>query len=450
MKITVNTPTRRTSITGYTSFINARNEREAKKLAEQEANKEGARKELIAASQSKINTLCTDIESKYRSMVKDGIDMQRCQDELRDKLKEEELYHATVGDLYVYEEVDKSLENKMGLRRFAYYALPALDCFFAYFALYPIVTSKIADLSSVLADFAIVIGAVLSIAVGLGISLISRLGVASLEKGDTDSMRILKIVGIAGAVISLPLMYIVGEIAFNGGTQWTYSGCFAFISLIIQLLIVSGYKRQLEALEYFRMKKSGGAVEDVKESDEKAISKEVAAIRERIQSILSSFEQHFAQFTEKFRSLAAARDEHVLRFGEEAHYYLNQMVIYFGDLVCFRREAIPLYYEANGAVSTIPLVDFPHVAGGRDLFANNDFVYLDYMMQRTQTGIPLSETFRAMGDSQPQELPPPSGQAEPEEGAGTPVETPVETPIEILPPPDVDADENPGDGVIWE
>ena len=111
----------------------------------------------------------------------------------------------------------------MSLRRFAYYTLPILDCFFAYFALYPIVTSKLADLDSAVAGFAVVIGAILSVFVGYGISMISRLGVSSLEDNDaSDSMKGLKKLAIAGAVLSLPMMYIIGEVAFNDSTDWTY------------------------------------------------------------------------------------------------------------------------------------------------------------------------------------------------------------------------------------
>ena len=152
-----------------------------------------------------------------------GKKMRRNQDELEEKQKEEQLFHETSDELYKYVEVDESLSRKMSLRRFAYYTLPILDCFFAYFALYPIVTSKLADLDSAVAGFAVVIGAILSVFVGYGISMISRLGVSSLEDNDaSDSMKGLKKLAIAGAVLSLPMMYIIGEVAFNDSTDWTY------------------------------------------------------------------------------------------------------------------------------------------------------------------------------------------------------------------------------------
>lgn len=256
MNTMVNTPTRRpSSLFGYEKIVKDRNtrvseENAAREKAEQEAllsaeeQKRFALEEEMTTAQKFINNLCESIQRSYITMVDTGKKMRRNQDELAEKQKEEQLFHETSDELYKYVEVDESLSRKMSLRRFAYYALPILDCFFAYFALYPIVTSKLADLDSAVAGFAVVIGAILSVFVGYGISMISRLGGSSLEDdGTSDSMKGLKKLAIAGAVLSLPMMYIIGEVAFNGGTDWTYSGGFAFMSLIIQLLIVTGYKK---------------------------------------------------------------------------------------------------------------------------------------------------------------------------------------------------------------
>lgn len=419
MNTMVNTPTRRpSSLFGYEKIVKDRNtrvseENAAREKAEQEAllsaeeQKRLALEEEMITAQKFINNLCESIQRSYITMVDAGKKMRRNQDELAEKQKEEQLFHETSDELYKYVEVDESLSRKMSLRRFAYYVLPVLDCFFAYFALYPIVTSKLADLDSAVAGFAVVIGAILSVFVGYGISMISRLGVSSLEDNDaSDSMKWLKKLAIAGAVLSLPMMYIIGEVAFNGGTDWTYSGGFAFMSLIIQLLIVTGYKKQLEALTYFHTKKENEKVKAIKESDENAIRSEIQALKSKQEGIISTFNSEYNSFTESFRNLVMARDEFMRKFGHDAKYYLNQMVIYIGDLICFRREAIPLHYEANGAVATIPLVDFPHVAGGRELFINNDFVYLDYMMQQTGTGISLSETLQAIEEQRRNTLPP--------------------------------------------
>jgi len=415
----VNTPTRRpSSLFGYEKIVKDRDtrvfeEKAAREKAEQKAllsaeeQKRLALEEEMTATQKFINTLCESIQRSYTAMIDAGKKMRRNQDVLAEKLKEEQLFHETSDELYKYAEVDESLSRKMKLRRFAYYALPVLDCFFAYFALYPIVTSKLADLDSAIAGFAVVIGAILSVFVGYGISMISRLGVSSLEDNDSsDSMKWLKILAIAGAVLSLPMMYIIGEIAFNGGTDWTYSGGFAFMSLVIQLLIVTGYKKQLEALTYFHTKKENEKVKAIKESDENAIRSEIQALKSKQESIISTFNSEYSSFTESFRNLAMARDEFMRKFGHDAKYHLNQIVIYIGNLVCFHRMVIPLYYEANGAVATIPLVDFPNVVGCREVIINKDLIYLDYMLRYTGTDISLKETFQAIEEQRKNALPP--------------------------------------------
>ena len=472
MNTMVNTPTRRpSSLFGYEKIVKDRNtrvseENAAREKAEQEAllsaeeQKRLALEEEMITAQKFINNLCESIQRSYITMVDAGKKMRRNQDELAEKQKEEQLFHETSDELYKYVEVDESLSRKMSLRRFAYYALPVLDCFFAYFALYPIVTSKLADLDSAVAGFAVVIGAILSVFVGYGISMISRLGVSSLEDNDaSDSMKGLKKLAIAGAVLSLPMMYIIGEIAFNGGTDWTYSGGFAFMSLIIQLLIVTGYKKQLEALTYFHTKKENEKIKAIKESDENAIRSEIQALKSKQEGIISTFNSEYNSFTESFRNLVMARDEFIRKFGYDAKYHLNQIVIYIGNLVCFHRIVIPLYYEANGAVATIPLVDFPHVAGGRELFINNDFVYLDYMMQQTGTGISLSETLQAIEEQRKNSLPPLGSNTiesmEPvEEEETTPTGTenpnPAEDKVSDTNLSDNSEDDTPNDGgVIW-
>lgn len=467
MNTMVNTPTRRpSSLFGYEKIVKDRNtrvseENAAREKAEQEAllsaeeQKRLALEEEMTTAQKFINNLCESIQRSYITMVDAGKKMRRNQDELAEKQKEEQLFHETSDELYKYVEVDESLSRKMNIRRTAYYAYPLIDCFFAFFALFPIVTSKFVDVG-----FAVVIGFISSFVVGFLISLLSRWGCSSLEdNGSLDFMSGLKKLAIVGGIISLPMMYIISEISFNGGTNWTYSGGFAFMSLIIQLLIVTGYKKQLEALTYFDTKKENEKVKAIKENDENAIRSEIQTLKSKQEGIISTFNSEYNSFTESFRNLVMARDEFMRKFGHDAKYYLNQMVIYIGDLICFRWEAIPLHYETNGAVATIPLVDFPHVAGGRELFINNDFVYLDYMMQQTGTGISLSETLQAIEEQRKNALPPLGSNTieniEPVEveeitPTGTDNLSPAEDKVSDTDLSDNSEDDTPNDGgVIW-
>ncbi len=397
---TIVTPlSRRKSIAEYDAILNKRKEQLAQKAAieEERRNKENNEKET--ESQKNINAICNEVQRFYMMMVKDGQELEHCQvkleKELPQKMKEAELFYATADEVYPYKNMDESLLRKMKLRRVAYYLLPVLDCFFAYFALYPIVTSKIATLSPALSGIAEIVGVFFSIVVGLGVSLISRLGVSSLEDNDNWSlMKWIKIVAIIGAVCSLPSMYIISEIAFNGGEQWTYSGCFAFISFTIQLLIVSGYKRQIEAMSYFYERKQNESICGIKENDENTLRKEINTIQNSTQNIISSFNQEYVSFTENFIKLAEASDEHIQKFGKAAKLYLNQMIIYFGDLVCFNYDVIPLLYHERGKVSKIPFADFPCVYGKKAILALNEYKKIDYIMQIAQTGISLSDTIR--------------------------------------------------------
>ena len=397
MNATVCTLSRRKSIEEYDAILNKRKEQEAQMAAIEEKRRTLKQDEMKTESQKNINTLCNEVQKFYMMMVKDGQELEHCQvkleKELPQKMKEAELFYATADEIYPYKKMDESLSRKMKLRRFAYYLLPVLDCFFAYFALYPIVTSKIANLSPVLSGTAEIIGVFFSIAVGLGVSLISRLGVSSLEENETRSiMKWIKIVAIIGSVFALPSMYIISEVSFNGGEQWTYSGTFAFVSLTIQLLIVSGYKRQIEALSYFYDKKQNESICGIKETDENALRKEIDTIQSCTQNIISSFNQEYVSFTEKFIKLAEACDEHIQRYGKAAKLYLSQMIIYFGDLVCFNHDVIPLLFHERGKVSIIPFADFPYVYGSRAFLTLNEYKKLDYIMQKAQTGISLSET----------------------------------------------------------
>ena len=399
MNATVYTLSRRKSIEEYDAILNKRKEQQAQNEAIEEERRNRDNNKMKTESQKNINALCNEVQKLYMMMIKDGQELQRSQikleKELPQKMKEAELFYATADEIYPYKKMDESLSRKMKLRRFAYYLLPVLDCFFAYLALFPIVTSKIVNLSPALSGTAEIIGVFFSIAVGLGVSLISRLGVSSLEENDSwDISKLIKIVAIIGSVFALPSMYIISEVAFNGGEQWAYSGTFAFISFTIQLLIVSGYKRQIEAMSYFHERKENESISGIKETDENSLRKEIDTIKNSTQDIISSFTQKYVSFTEKFIKLAEASDEHIQRFGKAAKLYLSQMIIYFGDLVCFNQGVIPLLNHERGSVSIIPFTDFPRIYGCRAALALNDYKKLDYIMQKAQTGISLSETIR--------------------------------------------------------
>lgn len=400
MKTESNLQTRRRTISGYEQILKNREEREAQELAEKEELQRKSLAEMAVISQNQIKAICHEIQVRYTAMVNAGKDMQEYQRQLNEKIKEEELFHSTTEDLYKTQKIDESQESKMALRRSAYHILPILDSFFAFLALSPIITAKIAHSSSFLANFAEGIGVASSLLLGYGLSVLSRFAVSSMSEDDSPRKRTLKLLATGLAMISLPLMYIIGEVHFSGGDNWTYTICFSLVSLIIQLLIVSGYKQQNEALYYFRIKEKNRKTEETRKADEAAIRSEIDEIRRKIQNLVSSFEKDYADFMQRFTELAAARDEHILKFGQEAKIYLNQLVIYIGNLFCFRRQVIPLYLAEDGSVLSMPFVDFPNVGGINEIYTISDFVHIDNMLKRTWQEVNLTETNRVLEERQ--------------------------------------------------
>ena len=399
MKTATNIESRRMSVSGYKSVIQNRERREAQELRMREEETRRDKEQKANVAQKFINDLCKEIQQCYSNMVNCGKDMQHMQDLLAEKQQEEELFHSTADDRYALTKVDEKDVHKMRFRKAAYHALPILDCIFAFLALYPIMTSKLAETSRWGEALAVPVGFVLSAGVGYGLSILSRIGVSSLDDGDKSSvMYILKRAAIGLSMFALPLMYIVGEFYFSNGETWVYSLCFAIVSFIIQLLIVSGYKHQLEALDYFDKVKQNKMTKARKLSDEQAMQGEINNIKDRIQNILNAFNDEYLKFRGRFTDLATERNQYIAQFGEEPKCYLNQLIIFFGNLVCFRRMAIPFYHEENGAVSAMTFVDFPHVIGGHEIEKNYDFVYLDYMLQKSQSGLSLSETIKAIDE----------------------------------------------------
>ena len=388
---------RRRSVDGYKSILGRREKDEAKAQAALAEQKRLAEEQEVSGLQSSINSLCDSVQASYTAMVNAGKDMSSAQQDLERNEEEVALFLETSDELYARKDFDESQMQKMAARRLAYYLLPVLDCFFAFMCIYPIVTSKVSDLSF-FPGSEVAIGAFLSVLVGYGASLLGRMGVASLDDDDRGGgLMWLKYLAIAGSVLTLPLMYVISEVAFNGGRDWTYSGSFAFVSLVIQLLIITGFKRQQEAMQYFSVKAFNDRADAARAADEAAIRNEKMTIEERIEGIIKAFDREYRTFTEKFRALASARDQYLSRTGREPKNYLNQMVIYFGDLVCFRREAIPLHYTDGKAIQVLQPVNFQSVGGCEEIYNNDEFVILDYMLQRSYSGVSLSETLRSIG-----------------------------------------------------
>lgn len=470
MKITLNNPlSRRQSPGRYKAILRKREQEKEQQLAKEQA---AAEEQARLASERKeedmqknINYLCDDVQNSYTGMVNAGKDMAGYQEKLEKKRNEEDDFYATLNEVYDYKGVDDSMVQTMKARRLAYHLLPLLDSFFAWLCLYPIVTSKLSDLEFVGPGILIGMGAAVALMVGYGLSMLGRLGMASLDdKQDKDDpKRWLKYLAIGFSALALPMMYVIGEISFNGGSDWTYSGSFALVSLVIQLLIITGYKRQQEARKYLEDKKYNDEADVVRTTDETAVKNEIKDIQGKIDGSIETFNGLYRAFTDKFRALAAAREEFIAKIKREPNLMLNQMVIYFGNLVCFRRVVIPFHVDDNGTIELMPLVDFPEVTGCREVFNNHDFTILNAMLQRNNSGISLAETLRRLEGTNTGALPSPdTGRPEPVplEDPGPLVNLPDPAPVPDTPTPPPggpvglgsgeEDDSEDDSGVIWD
>ena len=123
-----------------------------------------------------------------------------------------------------------------------------------------------------------------------------------------------------------------------------------------------------------------------------------------MQSIIDTFNAEYTKFRNKFTDLAATRREYIKQFAKEPEIYLNQLTIFLGNLVCFRRMEIPFYREENGTISAIPVIEFPYVVGGLEIAKSVELLYIDYMLKATNSGISLSETIRTVNEGYQKKL----------------------------------------------
>lgn len=474
MNITLNNLlSRRQSPGRYKSILRKREQVKEQQLAKDRAAKE-EQERLVAERkeeemQKNINFLCDDVQNSYTGMVNAGRELARYQDELEEKREEEDNFYETLNEVYDYKGVDESLVQTMKTRRLAYYLLPVLDSCFAFLAIYPILTSKLSDLDFVGPGFVVGLGAFVALLVGFGLSVLGRLGVASLDetKDKDDPKRWIKYLAVGLSVLALPLMYVVCEIAFNGGEDWAYSGSFALVSMLIQLLIITGYKRHQEARQFLQDKAYNDEADAVRVADENDLKNESKTIQGKLDGAIRKFDDLYTVFTNKFRALAAAREDFIAKIGRDPSILLNQLVIYFGNLVCFRREVIP-YYRTDGAIELMSSLDFPQVSGCREIFTIHDFTILNDMLRRTNSRVSLAETLRQLEGNTNGALPSPAAGGlhpeplvEPDPGPTIDFPDPPPTPDNPAPAPappsggtagpggDDDDDSEDDSGVIW-
>lgn len=322
---------------------------------------------------SHLNAMCKKASNDYERMAHLGKKMHENQQQ-QEKTKEEQARLYKAKDLLMKDSTSNNCDSSENrLRRLAYYMLPILDTIFAWFALRPIMIAKLADYGEAFAE---ILGMALAVVVGYCVSMISRMAMSSISEGSWwKSLRVL------GSIIILPMMYIVSEIVFNGGSSWAYSGSFAFTSLLIQTIIVGGYHSQMKALD---LKKSRNhEIKKVIKHSERALKKEIKKLREEAKEIKKEFKGALDNFSDTYRDIVALYESYSGEYGKKPICILGMAATWFGNAICFQREALPMESENMH-------------------FSKKDIEYISYMYSETGGDISLDEYLEPRNSSKPE------------------------------------------------
>lgn len=272
-------------------------------------------------------------------------------------------------------------------RRMLFLILPILDATLAVGAVYPIVTSLLSDLG-----LSVIAGVIASFAVGLGLCMIGRWIMAISDANNPPV--------IAYCVpFILPFAYIASEVVFKGGETWSYTAVFATISCIIQWIMISGYKKHTEALDYLDRYKKMKNKEIRIESEETIIKKELNSRLNKPQELIDKFRELFNNFNSSFLDLIIARNNYRNDYNHEPNIPLNQLTIYLGDILNIRNEnnGIPLYRNEAGEIEFIGEVHgFPNCRFAADINLR-DFELINYMLNESGIqDVNITETINAI------------------------------------------------------
>lgn len=392
--------TTRRSVEEMQKILNNREAREeaaqrAQELAAREAaetreeQRRIAHEQLLNSSQEAINDLCQTVDDNYNGMVSTGKAYMRNERIAAAKQKELNLFVETADELYPVEEIDRTQEKKMRNCVRAYKLLPWLDGILSFFAIYPIMTSKlVSETLPFSKEVLIVAGAVISVGMGAILAMVSRLAVAGMSKSDSAIKKILAFI----SVIILPMMYILGGFVFAEGRDWTYNIVFAIVSLFIQCLIFAQFRNHVAAFAYFKMIDEVDQHIAKRESNERAIREELQSTINERERLLNVFNQYYNDFCSSFRNLVINYESHKRKFDEEASIPLNQIVIMVGDLLVFQEEQLPLKRRADGSIATMSSAIF----GGTESCFNelqngaiSSLGIIDLMLRNANIGLPI-------------------------------------------------------------
>jgi len=396
MKTTATSESHRMSPMEYKFYEDILAKQEARKASERDAQRRQSEEELTASFQNNIKCSCNDLMCGYHKMVRCGKNYEGLEIKKKSIQMEELNFYKHADSKYTYHNIDPAISRKMHALKIGYYILPFTDCLLVFFALIPIMTSKVVSSDVLNPNAATATSIILSIMFGCLLSLPSRFGVFAWRKDIPVSRKALKAMAITICISALPLIYLVGYVCFRDEetADWAYFAVFGFISLGIQVLMVSSSEEMAGAVEYCRKERENENTKARYNGDRISILDDIKSIEENMQKNIESFINEYNKFTTNFRNLAAARNEHIEKFGKEPNLYLSQLCIHFGNIQCFGWVEIPYHAESDGKISARPFLNFPDVSGNQDIVKTNELLYLQFMIEKAHTGTSIAETIR--------------------------------------------------------
>ena len=244
--------------------------------------------------------------------------------------------------VYPVKDFPEEETKKMRERVISYWGLPFLDVIFAFLAIMPIIQSKL--VISFGNNVAATVGVFAAIIVGLGLTLLGR-----WAKNCVDSKKGEKLIYFLALIV--PCTYWLHFFMYSDMkvADLTYATIFSVVSCIIQVFIIKDYHKHVKALAYFKEKKKNKATQRTRDAHNEQLNRAVQNQKEELKKHTEDCITQFNKFGTDFESLAVDRRIFIADYLKEPEIPLNVFILYFGNLVIFCREEIPLPKE-NGVI----------------------------------------------------------------------------------------------------
>ena len=130
-----------------------------------------------------------------------------------------------------------AIDHDPHMRRLAIHSLPIFNFITLFFATFRLFSFTITNLSG---TAVFIIALLFSLVSSYLITMIERMAIV------LTTNKLQKIITLAWTICIIPAIYICEEIAFFDGETFRYSCSFALITLILQIILLMAYKREIE------------------------------------------------------------------------------------------------------------------------------------------------------------------------------------------------------------